>query len=906
MSISEALYERNEKEIYFIIQYQRRQREKKDELIFSKSNVVPKNIYTNEENKENGTYFYRKVFKFEYKILDENSNNTINYNIEFDIEGYSYKVLFNAKEYSFIYDVELKKRRKILKNITEEIIDQNNKDYLGKLNLYIQALKKNNEEAKIDKLYKETIEMYSDKKSFSLLFKLFVRIYKNKQLCPLLMEKFKNMNIKIKENENNMDRTKDLEILSDFNKISLEADDLIKNNSYDPIQFNGIILCYLNYYDYDKFMNIFNKLFNKNFEVLYEILLIYASHFLNPIKQDLEFFINFISYATFKEFSFFKNGLSYIRDLETFIIVIQKTKEQIVNKYNKKKVFKPFTLKTKLPLIKKEKNKEIDIIIPAIESIINFSKENKVLLIYFHSIFWNHILKNYNELSDTNISICYRLREIFVKYNDLVNELFMNNKKSYIKDDINKYYERDEFSFLLDKNIKKYLEINNELSNADILGFIEAFNPYYREDCYSYKRDSYIFNYLNLDDDNNNQFIKTFRKLNFEKMFEDNINEFLNKMVSKIQNIYNFGTVLELIDIKKISKVNDYLCLLKDKYEYIMKKDKIALTSEQLKETGKIIGNFFDLLYNYEKNFKFIEKKINELDKMMVSLIYHELLKRCINNEHKIMKEFIFQKLEIDIIINLIDNLNEKEKIEFLMEIMNRCKFTKEDFFLNNENKKIELLCDLYEKGKLKINNEENYYGDIEVLLGEIIDDIEGKIRIKKLDIFLIDKKIVIKKLGLIRIILDYFNPEEYYKYLKKIIERIKSDINDLTYIKNLLQINHREKYRKEIKEIVEIIKDMQEKSINNYKTQKMQESIQKLKKLKTIADQVKKYKDFLFFKILYELVYDNDQEKRFNEALNKLDEIKGLIEQNATAGQIYQKNKEAFNRIKEMLSNNE
>ena len=904
MSISEALYEGNTKEIYFIILYQRRQREKKDALVFSKSNVMPINIYINEEKRENGAYFYNKVFKFNHKILDENSNNPINYNIEFDIEEDRYKVLFNAKEYSFIYDVELKKRRKILKNITEEDIEQNNKDYLCKLDLFIQALKKNNEEDKIDKLYKETIEMYSDKKSFSFFVKLFVRIYKNKQMCPLLMEKFKNMNIKIKDNENtNMDRGKDL--ISDFNKISLEADDLIKNNSYDPIQFNGIILCYLNYYDYDNFMNIFNKLFKENFEVLYEILLIYASHFLNPIKQDLEFYIKFISYATLKEFSFFKNGLSYIRDLETFIIVLQKTKEQIVNRYNKKKVFKPFTLKTKLPLIKREKNKEIDIIIPAIESIIYFSKENKVLLVYFHSIFWMYILKNYNELNDTNISICYRLREIFVKYNDLVNELFKNNKKSYIKDDINKYYERDEFSFLLDKNIKKYLEINKELSNADILGFIAEFNPYYKEVGYSYKRDSDIFTYLNLND-NNNQFIKTFRKLNIEKMFEDNINEFLNKMVSKIQNIYNFGTVLELIDIKKLSTVNDYLCLLKDKYEYIMKKDKNSLTSEQLKEAGKIIGNFFDLLYNYEKNFKFIEKKINELDKMMASLIYHELLKRCINNEYKKMKEFIFQKLDIDIIINLIDNLNEKEKIEFLREIIDRYKFTKEEFFSNNENKKIELLCDLYEKGKIKINNEENYYKDIDALLGEVIDDIEGKIGIKKLEIFLNDKKIVIKKLGLIKIILDYFNPEEYYKELIKIIENIKSDINDLTYIKNLLQIIHREKYRKEMKEIVEIIKDMQEKSINNYKSQKIQESIQKLKQLKTTADQVKKYKDFLFFKVLYDGAYDNDQEKRFNEALNNIDKIKCLIDQNATANQIYQNNKEAFNKIKEMLSHNE
>ena len=69
-------------------------------------------------------------------------------------------------------------------------------------------------------------------------------------------------------------------------------------------------------------------------EVLYEILLLYCSHFLKPIYQNLDFFVKFIDYcATQKEFNSFKNGLNYIRDIETFITVINKTKESIVDKY---------------------------------------------------------------------------------------------------------------------------------------------------------------------------------------------------------------------------------------------------------------------------------------------------------------------------------------------------------------------------------------------------------------------------------------------------------------------------------------------------------------------------------------------------------------------------------------------
>ena len=124
------------KDIYFIILYQRKQKEKKDELIFSKSKI-PQNIYTNEIKEENGGYFYNKVFKIEIKMQDKNFNNSINYNLEFDIDRDKYNVLFDVKNNSFIYDVILKNQN--LQNNTEEIIDQNIRDYHYKLNIFIEA-----------------------------------------------------------------------------------------------------------------------------------------------------------------------------------------------------------------------------------------------------------------------------------------------------------------------------------------------------------------------------------------------------------------------------------------------------------------------------------------------------------------------------------------------------------------------------------------------------------------------------------------------------------------------------------------------------------------------------------------------------------------------------------------------
>ena len=67
------------------------------------------------------------------------------------------------------------------------------------------------------------------------------------------------------------------------------------------------------------------------------------------------------------------------------------------------------------------------------------------------------------------------------------------------------------------------------------------------------------------------------------------------------------------------------------------------------------------------------------------------------------MKEYIYNiflnKLDdIDNIIKLIDSLSNEDKKKFLDELMKKCEFTKEEFYSNYENKKIQLLCDLNEK----------------------------------------------------------------------------------------------------------------------------------------------------------------------------------------------------------------
>ena len=378
-----------------------------------------------------------------------------------------------------------------------------------------------------------------------------------------------------------------------FNTIISEAD----NYDYDTIGFYGIILCYLNYYDYDNFTRIINELYKSKSKELFEILLIYNSNFkYKPINQNFDFFNKLIEYTILnKDYKFFEEGLKYIGDIETFINIIEKNKDNLFNKYFKDNIkylkctiklddylkfiktengpTKSGSISTKDKLdqeinnnpttmviqsgdrkennIKKISKKELEIkkinfekniqnhfiikFIKKIDLLISFSKIEKTFFIYFTNNFWKYILNNFNEPNEVSIYICYKLREVFMKYYDLVNEIFKDRYKKFpIKYAAINYYELDEFAILLDKNIKKYIINNKKLENIEKLTLIKKYHPYYKEERFKYLVDINIFD---LFDFNNidNEFIENFRNMRFENIFKENINEFINKIFSKIK-----------------------------------------------------------------------------------------------------------------------------------------------------------------------------------------------------------------------------------------------------------------------------------------------------------------------------------------------------------------------------------
>jgi hypothetical protein len=396
-------------------------------------------------------------------------------------------------------------------------------------------------------------------------------------------------------------------------------------------------------------------------------------------------------------------------------------------------------------------------------------------------------------------------------------------------------------------------------------------------------------------------------------MFKDKMIEFLNVMISKIKNISNFDTILELINIKKITKVDEFFSLLKEKYDKVVKKQIESLTDNE-KELNKavvIIAKFVNLLYIHEKNCNFIKENIDKLDKKISFLIYNELMIICKGDEYKEMKDLIYKiflnNLEninsiIDLIVSL-DKKDKKDKIDFLKELMRKCQFTKEEFYSKDKNEKIDLLCELNERKIIEKTEEQNYFEDIKNIIQDIYKDLDGEILIQKLEDFLEnEQKQVKKRLGLINLIYTDFDPETEYEKLIEEIKRKKDDIDELNLIKNSLLIFYRNTYQEEIREISNIINDMQTNNLKNYKAEGTKTKIKKLKIHKDKVEEVESVKDFLLFKLLYNDALGSDQEKRFKVAIQKLTEIKELFEKNATANEIYQKKKDIFNKIKEML----
>ena len=365
-------------------------------------------------------------------------------------------------------------------------------------------------------------------------------------------------------------------------------------------------------------------------------------------------------------------------------------------------------------------------------------------------------------------------------------------------------------------------------------------------------------------------------------------------------NEFNFTSAIkpQIIYEKQIAKENKE-CIDHKVFKFTIKENR----SNEQEETP---------LNNYQ--IKYQEGNNNYIISFSAknnSFIYDIELKQVANYLNEIIEETfdqniipLYNKLDIFIEALNINNENEKlaklyedtielleneEKNNFIKKLLDKYIFTKEEFYSNDDNKKIKLLCDLNEGGKLKDSDIDSC--QLVQILDNIRYDIDnGMISKKSLEKFLgeDDKMsnkmdLTIKKLGLMKLIIDNYDPIKKYHELKKIICDINKTIDTLMYIKNSLIIYHKNQYLDEIKKIIIIVNEIETKPIREFKNQEMKESIERLMHLKDISDEINKVKDFLLFNEIYENTQGRDKAERFDDGLNRLREIKSLFEENSS-----------------------
>ena len=268
--------------LYFIIFHQNKEKENSIELDFESQedkSQQPLCIYSTKVS-ENGVFYHIKILKV--KKSSTKISEDKKYSYEFEIsENRRYRIIFKDIDKSFIYDSYLEIYDGVLRITTEKNLEYDRIFYY-----FLKVLENNKDENLTDTLYNETLDLYLKEGNFSLLILLFIKIYQKKDLCNKLLTNFKEANENINKTYRYYDRKSYLkEFLEKCIEIKNNAKKLIYDNNYNSRTFYAILLCYFNYYDYKNFSATFNELSKQKPELedLYEILIIYYSHFKNPI-----------------------------------------------------------------------------------------------------------------------------------------------------------------------------------------------------------------------------------------------------------------------------------------------------------------------------------------------------------------------------------------------------------------------------------------------------------------------------------------------------------------------------------------------------------------------------------------------------------------------------------------------
>ena len=299
------------------------------------------------------------------------------------------------------------------------------------------------------------------------------------------------------------------------------------------------------------------------------------------------------------------------------------------------------------------------------------------------------------------------------------------------------------------------------------------------------------------------------------------------------------------------------------------------------------LSNFF---FINENNLDFLKQNIEVLEKTIKIKIYVELFHICSDKKYKQMKDHIenhFLNLKNSEDLNeffyFVENLKLKEEedeyeYDNLMEKINeRYLINESDFYSNDKNIKIELLSILQKNDILKEDNNSYYDNSIQIL-DKIFNVFESKeMKTVQLNSFVKNnEENILERLNLFKLLKNKnINSNEYYNTLKKLNEEINNTLEELLYIKDALEVYHKEFNKKEINKINNVIEQIKNGKVNLYNSIKIE--INELLQYKNKAKKVNEVKDLKIFKLFYSKSEGGNPDERFENAYEKLKNMKNM-----------------------------
>ena len=722
---------KEEKEIFFLFYFDiTKEKEEFGEINFDNKEDCPKCIFTKKSGgkDENGKLI--KVFKYAGDIKRRLS-------FEFSFDENNFNFTLEAPKNYFIYNLKLFKKTLLINSK----VDQNKISIPEKMNYFIEALNQTKETEKLDILYFESINIFTKIPNYHFLINIFVNVY-NTKYCSILLKKFSEIPEDSVKKDNIIKESLE-QYQYNFVDICKNCEEIVSSYKLDKINFYGLVLSYLNNYVTEKFNDLFNDLYKNDKMVLFEILLKYKFYFKKQIHLDtkiLEELINFAAEKDFKEFK--ESGLFYLHEADILIDIIEKSKEKLIQI----KGFQP------IEIGKIENSIIIDFekLIKQLDSIFEFSKDKKHFLINLNQEFWQSLADKCSEANIKNIKIAHRLRGKVLKYYDLIDYLIKDPKNLILKERKTLFSIRT-FTSLIHKIIKSYIE-KNKITNMEIIDLIKNYDIYYQDDEYRKRREPQILNKIDIEkiDD---EFIKRFEEMNFEKIFENYLEQYLMVFMIKIQKITDFDVILKLINIKKLGhSAIFYLKTIKNTYGIVIRE--CELTEEDNKAQIQSISNLTFFISMNENDLEFLEKSIEELDlidKKWKHKIYIGLINLCNDDEKREKEEIDLKEEEI-----LNKKKKRKEIIKFLSDLYSKSLQSK------SLNEFIEFLKSLKEEDS-----------------NDLIEHLDDKYIITKNEFYSSLDNLNIHLLNLIKKNLNLKNGNQYIEKNIKVLQQIYKDIDE-------------------------------------------------------------------------------------------------------------------------------